>query len=45
MTDVPVRIEEERGVVSVTMSSGANALSEQELDVVRLWISYGAPND
>lgn len=27
------------------MPLGANALSTEELEVVRLWISYGAPND
>ena len=47
MTDVPVRIEEERGVVSVTMSSGANALSERLVEALRGAVSRlrddGAP--
>ena len=33
------------GVSGVQMPLGAAALSEEELGIIRTWISYGAPND
>jgi hypothetical protein len=35
----------EAGFAGVQMPKGADALSDAELDTVRLWISYGAPDD
>ncbi len=33
------------GFAGKQMPLGANALSPEEIDVIKLWISYGAPND